>query len=289
MSARGEAAACSTLHRQPLVRRILAPNPSAYTYTGTQTYLVGDREVAVIDPGPDLEDHVARIVRAIDGATLRAIVCTHTHVDHSPAAASLSRRTGAPIIGCAALSAATLGPRADAAFDSSYRPDSVLRDGDLLRGDSWTLQAVHTPGHTSNHLCIALIEAKALFTGDHVLGWSTTVVAPPDGNMAEYRASLARLMTRDDAVYYPAHGYPVEAPKDYVSRLIEHRQKREVQILGLIGDAALSVPEMVRALYEGLDPGLIGAACLSVTAHLFELEKRGLIWCDDSCWQRVAA
>ena len=184
----------------PLVTRVLAPNPSPFTYTGTQTYLVGTRELAVIDPGPNDPQHLDALREAIGGRKVAAILCTHTHRDHSPAAAPLKVATGAPIVGCAPLSMEDAGPRADAAFDTGYAPDRVLGDGESVSGEGWTLTAVATPGHTSNHLCFALPESGALFSGDHVMGWSTTVVAPPDGDMAAYMASLERLMVREDRV-----------------------------------------------------------------------------------------
>jgi glyoxylase-like metal-dependent hydrolase (beta-lactamase superfamily II) len=184
---------------EPLVRRVLAPNPSAFSFTGTQTYIVGaGAEVAVIDPGPDEADHIAALLAAVGKAHISAIICTHTHRDHSPAAAPLAAATGAPVIGCAFLSLDDDGPRSDAAFDTSYAPDRVLADGERLTGDGWTLTTVATPGHTSNHLCFALEESGALFTGDHVMGWSTTVVSPPDGDMTAYMASLQLLQTRED-------------------------------------------------------------------------------------------
>ena len=186
---------------EPLVRRMLAPNPSPFTYKGTQTYIVGRGEVAVIDPGPDLPEHIEAILAATQGETIVAIVCTHTHRDHSPATRSLKAATGAPIIGCAPLTIDDAGPRADAAFDADYRPDRVLGDGEIISGPGWTLEAVATPGHTSNHLCFALRESAALFSGDHIMRWSTTVVSPPDGDMADYMASLAKLIARDERIY----------------------------------------------------------------------------------------
>ncbi|HEX7741583.1 MAG TPA: MBL fold metallo-hydrolase, partial [Sphingobium sp.] len=197
----------------PLVSRVLAPNPSPFTYTGTQTYLVGVADLAVIDPGPDEPEHIAALLSAIGHRPVRAILCTHTHRDHSPAARPLADRTGAPIIGCAPLTLEDDGPRADAAFDPTYRPDRVLADGEKAAGEGWTLEAVATPGHTSNHLCFALLEEGILFTGDHVMGWSTSVISPPDGDMTDYMRSMQRLLDREDAVYYPAHGEPVENPR----------------------------------------------------------------------------
>ena len=261
----------------PLVRRVLAPNPSPFTFTGTQTYLVGQSDIAVIDPGPDDPAHIAGIVAAANGARISAIVCTHTHRDHSPAAPLLKHATGAAIIGCAPLVLEDAGPRADAAFDPTYAPDRVLKEGETLDGDGWTLQAVATPGHTSNHLCFALLQEKALFTGDHVMGWSTTVVSPPDGDMAAYMASLDKLLTRDDAVYYPAHGEPVTRPQRFVRSLMGHRKQREGQILRLLGEGVGAVSEMVPRMYAGIDTRLYGAAGRSVLAHLIDLRDRGRV------------
>ncbi|MGD9811490.1 MAG: MBL fold metallo-hydrolase, partial [Sphingobium sp.] len=184
----GEAMALS-----PLVRRVLAPNPSPFTYTGTQSYVVGRDDVAVIDPGPAEDAHLDALIAAVAGRPVRAIMCTHTHRDHSPAAAPLAERTGAPVIGCAPLTLDDDGPRADAAFDADYRPDEILEDSGLLQGNGWSIEAVATPGHTSNHLCLSLREEGALFTGDHVMGWSTSIVSPPDGDMAAYMRSMQKL------------------------------------------------------------------------------------------------
>lgn len=275
--------------QHPLVRRLLAGNPSPFTYTGTQTYLVGTGDVAVIDPGPDLPEHVDAIMAAIGDAKLRAIVCTHTHRDHSPAAAELKARTGAPIIGCAPLVLDDSGPRADASFDRDYTPDEAMAEGATLAGDGWTLQAVHTPGHTSNHICYALPEAGALFTGDHVMGWSTSVVVPPDGNMGHYLESLERLQSRDqDAIYYSAHGDPIERPQRFVRGLIGHRKQREGQILRLLERDVTLIPAMVQQMYVGVDPRLHGAAGLSVLAHLIDLETRGIVRRDDTLWSLAA-
>ncbi|HEX8302724.1 MBL fold metallo-hydrolase [Sphingomonas sp.] len=272
----------------PLVTRVLAPNPSPFTYTGTQTYLVGTTKLAVIDPGPDEPAHVDALLAAIAGRQIAAICCTHTHRDHSPAAALLKAATGAPIIGCAPLSLADAGPRADAAFDSDYAPDRVLGDGESLSGPDWTLTAIATPGHTSNHICFALAEAGALFTGDHVMGWSTTVVAPPDGDMAAYMASLERLMHREDRIYYPAHGEPIEKPRRFVRGLIGHRKQREGQILRLLKADVGEVPAMVERMYAGLDPRLTGAAGRSVLAHLIDLRERGIVAEEGEAWKIAA-
>ncbi len=263
------------------IRRILAPNPSPFTYTGTQTYIVGGGEgggeVAVIDPGPDLPGHLEALTAALDGERVAAILCTHTHRDHSPASRPLSAATGAPIVGCAPLSLDDPGPRSDEAFDPGYRPDRILADGEWLAAEGWTLEAVATPGHTSNHLCLALAGEGALFTGDHVMGWSTTVIAPPDGDMADYMASLDRLLERDDRTYYPAHGPAVEDPHAHVRRLIEHRRMRERQVLGQLERGEGRIPAMVAEMYAEIDKRLFPAAGRSVLAHLVDLERRGLV------------
>ena len=271
-----------------LVARVLAPNPSPYTYTGTQTYLVGTTDVAVIDPGPDEPEHIAALLRAIDGRPVVAIMCTHTHRDHSPAAKALKAATGALVIGCAALVLEDSGPRADAAFDTSYAPDRVLADGETVSGKGWTIEAVATPGHTSNHLCYAVRENGALFTGDHVMGWSTTVVSPPDGDMAAYMESLARLYDRTDSVYYPAHGEPVTKPQQFVRGLLGRRKQREKQILKLLGEGVGEIPAMVTRMYIGLDPRLNGAAGRSVLAHLIDLRDRGMAVEAGNHWAKAA-
>ena len=261
----------------PLVRRVLAPNPSAFTYTGTQTYLVGSgTQIAVIDPGPDEPAHLAALESAIGPAEVAAICCTHTHRDHSPAAAPLAALTGAPIIGCAPLAIESGEPRADAPFDKTYSPDRVLADGEAISGPGWTLTALATPGHTSNHLCFALAEADALFTGDHVMGWSTTVVAPPDGDMADYMASLEKLHARSDAVYYPAHGPQIDKPRQLVRGMIGHRRQRERQVVNLLNEGIRQVAQMVPRMYKGVDERLWPAAGQSVLAHLLDLQRRGI-------------
>lgn len=281
----------------PLVRRVLAPNPSPFTYTGTCTYVVGSgSDVAVIDPGPDgtgatghadtnAEGHVAAIVKAVGDARIAAIMCTHTHRDHSPAAALLRKITGAPVIGCAPLALDDSGPRADAAFDPDYAPDRILADGECISGEGWTMEAVATPGHTSNHLCYALRETGALFTGDHVMGWSTSVVSPPDGDMAAYMSSLQKLHDREDRIYYPAHGPAIANPRQFVRGMLGHRRQRERQIVQLLEKAnARSIPDFVAAMYKGLDPRLHGAAGRSVLAHLIDLEQQGRVARSEDRW-----
>ena len=278
-----------TVH--PLVRRVLAPNPSPFTSTGTQTHIVGaggpGGEVAVIDPGPDIAEHVEAILAATEGERIVAIVCTHTHRDHTPAAAPLARMTGAPIVGCAPIMARE-GSGLEAGFDESYAPDRIMVEGDTVSGRGWTLEAIATPGHTSNHLCFALPEARALFSGDHVMGWSTSVVVPPDGDMGAYLASLEKLLARDDAIYFPAHGDPVTKPQRLVRGMIGHRRQRENQIVRLLGEAPRTIEAMVAAMYVGLDPRLTKAAAASVHAHLIDLRARGRIAETGDLWSLAA-
>ena len=276
---------------EPLVRRVLAPNPSPYTFTGTQTYVVGEPhgpDCAVIDPGPADEAHIEAIIAAVAGRKVLAIMCTHTHRDHSPAAAPLAAVTGAPIVGCAPLVLSSDLPRSDEAFDTTYAPDRVLADGEGMRGTGWTLTALATPGHTSNHLCFALEESGALFTGDHVMGWSTSVVVPPDGDMGDYMASLEKLLAREDRVYHSAHGAAIEKPRQLVRGMIGHRRQRENQILRLLGENPRTVSGFIPDMYKGLDERLIPAAEMSVTAHLIDLEKRGLVMRDGAAWMLPA-
>jgi glyoxylase-like metal-dependent hydrolase (beta-lactamase superfamily II) len=229
-----------------------------------------------------LPEHLDALVEAIGGRQVVAIMCTHTHRDHSPAARRLAERTGAPIVGCAPLALETVGPRADASFDGDYRPDRVLGDGDAIAVDGAPLTAVATPGHTSNHLCFAY--GDVLLTGDHVMGWSTTVVVPPDGDMAAYMQSLDKLRQRGDRIYYPAHGPAVTNPQQYVRHLLGHRMQREKQILKLVREKSREIPDIVANAYPGLDPRLVTAAGGSVFAHLLDLERRGLVEQQGDAW-----
>ena len=268
----------ATLH--PLVRQLTAPNPGPMTDTGTQTHIVGHGAVAVIDPGPDDADHLDAILAATAGERIAAIVCTHTHRDHSPLAAPLAARTGAPVIGCRVVPGD--------AFDQSYAPDRVLGEGDTVAGDDWTLAAIETPGHTSNHLCFALPEADALFSGDHVMGWSTSVVVPPDGDMGDYMRSLDKLLGLPFATYYPAHGEPVTNPRRLVRGMMGHRRQREGQILRGLAAGPATIPDLVAAMYVALDPKLVRAAGMSVEAHLIDLARRGLVSQDGERWRTAA-
>ena len=266
----------------PLVRRLIAPNDGPFTFTGTCTYVVGRGNVCVIDPGPEDDAHMAGLAQALRGESVGHILVTHTHRDHSPGARALKRLTGAPIFGCAAHVPIANAPsgRLDASHDLDHSPDHVMVDGESLQGAGFTLRAVHTPGHASNHLCFALMEEEALFSGDHVMAWSTTIVAPPDGQMSDYMASLDRLRARADTIYWPGHGGPVREPQRFVRALAGHRRFRESAIVSCIGSGLDTVPTIVEKIYEGLDPRLQKAAALSVLAHLEDLQARGLIAAD---------
>ncbi len=270
-------------HLSPLIRRVTANNAGPFTGTGTGSHIIGHGEVAVIDPGPDDADHVAAILRATVGERVGAILITHTHRDHSPAARALAQATGAPIIGCPQIAAIPEGGGGEA-FDAAYAPDRVLEDGEAVEGPGWRLEAVATPGHASNHLAFALPEERALFTGDHAMGWSTSVVAPPDGDMADYLASLARLQVRDDLVYHPTHGNPVTEPQRLVRGLMLHRRQREASILALLANGPATVTALVATMYAALDPRLHGAAAMSVLAHLIALERAGGVVREDAAW-----
>ncbi|MCW3798241.1 MBL fold metallo-hydrolase [Sphingomonas sp. BN140010] len=274
------------IEAEPGVARLLAPNPTPYTFTGTQVHLVGRDELAVIDPGPADAAHIDALVRAIGGRPVAAILVTHTHKDHSPGARPLSATTGAPVVGCAPL---VIEGGTEAGFDHLYAPDRVLADGESVVVDSRTLTAVHTPGHTSNHLCFADEAAGILFSGDHVMGWSTSVVIPPDGDMGDYVRSLEKLRGRtQDRIYYPAHGEPVAEPQRLVRGMIGHRLQRERQILRRVEAGDRTVERIVAAAYPGLDPRLVPAAGASVLAHLLELAKRGLVSHADEQWSATA-
>lgn len=265
----------------PRIRRIVAPNPGPFTHTGTCAYIVGSGDVAIIDPGPADGNHVAAMLAAVAEDRVRYILVTHTHRDHSPAARMLAEVTGALVVGCAPhFVPADIGASAsrfDAAHDREYAPDSILADGDRLSLGDVTLDTFATPGHTANHLCFALIEERAMFTGDHVMRWSTTVIAPPDGCMRDYMSSLERQRLRDDQVLWPAHGDPIRRPQRYLRALYNHRRAREASILQHIADGDRSINEIVRCIYAGIDPRLQGAAAMTVFAHIEDLIERGLV------------
>jgi glyoxylase-like metal-dependent hydrolase (beta-lactamase superfamily II) len=267
----------------PLIRRIVAPNPSAFTFHGTGTYIVGRGKVAVVDPGPMIESHLQALLDALRGESVSHILITHTHMDHSPLARPLQRATGAPVWGCGPHGSGKheQGVKVEEGGDMEFAPDRQLAHGDIVEGAGWTMEAVHTPGHTSNHLCFSLLEEQALFTGDHVMGWSTSVISPPDGDMRAYMASLGLLQRRDDAVYWPTHGGPIRAPKPFVAAFIAHRREREAAILACLRQGIGRIRDMVPPIYGSTIPaGLYPAAARSVFAHVIDLAEREVVRAD---------
>ncbi|MFO1132287.1 MAG: MBL fold metallo-hydrolase [Hyphomicrobiales bacterium] len=264
------------LRLSPLVRRVLVNNPSPYTFKGTNSFIVGNGIVAVIDPGPDDDAQLAALLEAVKGETVTHILVTHSHADHSPLARRLQQATGARTLAYGAVEApASAGLRLDASIDHDFVPNERLADGDAVSGPGWTLEALFTPGHMSNHMCFALREEQALFAGDHVMAWATSVIAPPDGDMGQYFASLRKLLERDDQVYHPGHGPSKRDPLPLVRGYLAHRRMREEAIRARVEQGARSVGEIVAAIYADVDPKLHGAAALSTTAHLDHLVAQG--------------
>lgn len=265
-----------------LLRRVVCRNPGPFTFTGTNSYIVGNGTVAIVDPGPDDEAHLEALLAAVAGETVSHIVVTHRHHDHVALAPRLKERTGAPVhaSGHAPAVEADSGEGLDAALDLAFRPDEILRHGDVIAGETWTLEALHTPGHTSDHLVLALEQDGALLSGDHVMAWSTSVVAPPDGDMADYLASLRLLLGRGDEVYWPGHGGPSRTPQRLVRALLAHRQMREASILERIRQGDRTVADVVKTIYRDVDPRLHGAAALSALAHVEHLIAQGKVACD---------
>lgn len=265
----------------PLVRRLVAPNASLFTFNGTCTYIVGNGAVAVVDPGPADEGHLAAILAAVEGETIETILTTHTHRDHSTLANRLREAAGARVVGAEPFAPKGDGTSGlDSSHDRDYAPDAVLGDGERFHGSGFTIEAVATPGHCANHLAFALLDERALFSGDHVMAWSTSVVAPPDGSMGDYMASLDKVRARDERIYWPGHGGPVVEPQRYVRAIAHHRRQREASILAALAGGAETVPDLVAKVYVGLDPALARAAGLSTLAHLEDLRERGQVVAD---------
>ena len=269
----------------PGVRRIVADNPGPFTFKGTLTYVLGRGKVAIIDPGPEDENHVRAVLDAVRGETVTHIFVTHTHRDHSPATPAIKAATGATVYAEGPHRAsrplnAGEAPRMEASNDTDFRPDHALADGDVVSGDGWSLEAVTTPGHTANHMAFALKDSDLMFSGDHVMGWSTTIVAPPDGAMADYMGSLNKLTARKESVYLPGHGGAIREAPRFVAGLILHRKAREASILHRLAKGATDIATIVRAVYIGLDPRLVKAAGFSVLAHMEDLVARGAVVTD---------
>ena len=266
----------------PGVRALVANNPGPFTFKGTVSYIIGREKVAIVDPGPDDAAHIASLLDAVRGETVTGIFVTHTHRDHSPAVPKIKAATGATVYAEGPHRPARplhIGEtnRLDASADLDFRPDVALADGEIVSGDGWTLEALTTPGHTANHMAYALKEADLIFSGDHVMAWSTSIVAPPDGAMSDYMASLAKLARRSEPLYLPGHGGPVREAPRFVQSYIRHRQGREASILRRLSKGAADIPTLVRAIYIGIDTRLVGAAALSVLAHLEDLVARGVV------------
>lgn len=267
----------------PGIRRVIANNPGPFTYTGTGTYIIGSGKVAVIDPGPDRDAHMDALLTELNGETVTHILITHTHSDHSGLAMKFAQQTGAPLYGYGPHPIREKeydAPDLDEGADRSYTPDVLIKDGDVLEGPDWRIETLHTPGHLSNHLCFASPQHKALFTGDHIMGWATTVVAPPDGDMGAYLDSLDLLLARDDTVYYPTHGAPIENPSRFVRAVRTHRLMRDAQIIEQIKKGRTRIKDITAAMYQDVDKRLHGAAALNVLAHLIRLARIGPVHCD---------
>lgn len=270
----------------PLIQRVICNNPGPFTYTGTATFIIGGSEpgseVAIIDPGPSDLEHLDAIISATSGRVIKYILVTHRHLDHAPLSRALAERTGRPpILATASTRVPTHASRAlDEDEDHDFIPDQFVTDGQIIKGDGWTLEAILTPGHSSDHVAFGLIEENALFSGDHVMGWSTTIVAPPDGDMADYMASLEKIMTRDFQTLWPTHGPPVTAVAPFLVAYRQHRLDREAQILQALESGPRTIQDMVPQLYAAVDPKLWPAASLSVLAHLFKLVKEGRVIAD---------
>ncbi len=276
----------------PGIRRITANNPGPFTFRGTGTYVIGEGKVAVIDPGPDMPDHVDAMLDALKRETVTHILITHTHQDHSPAARALKAATGAPTFGFGPHGSgkAEQGVKVDAGGDMAFVPDEVVSDGALIDGDGWSALCVHTPGHTSNHICFAWDTEKILFPGDHVMGWSTSIVSPPDGDMGDYMRSLDKLLERDDRLYYPTHGPAIRNPHPYVRSFVSHRRQRENKILACIESGIAQIDDMVPEVYADVAPSLHGAAARSLFATVIYLVEEKRIVADgdvtlDGCYR----
>lgn len=269
----------------PGIRRIMANNPGPFTFKGTVSYIVGRGKVAIIDPGPDDPAHIGALLDAVRNKSVTHIFVTHTHRDHSPAVPAIKAATGAMVYAEGPHRAARplhIGEHnpLDASADRDFRPDVALKDGEVVAGDGWSIEAVTTPGHTANHMSYALKDRNVLFAGDHIMAWATSIVAPPDGAMSDYMASLAKLAQRTEGIYFPGHGPAITNASRFVSYYILHRKAREASILHRLSKGATDIPTIVRAIYIGIDPRLTGAAGLSVLAHLEDLVVRGLVETD---------
>jgi len=266
----------------PLVQRVIADNPGPFTYTGTGVYIIGQDSVCVIDPGPTTDKHVEALNQALDGREVSHILVTHHHIDHSPLAKPLAKQHGCKVYGFGVQPAPPQGGevRLEAGDDLSFKPDVEIRDGHVIKGKGWTMEAIHTPGHTSNHLCYALEEENTLFSGDHIMGWSTSVVSPPDGHMGDYLHSLNRVLDRKFDIIRPTHGPEINDVQTFVQAYIDHRLARETQILAALETGLDKISDIVARLYKDVDKRLHPAAAHSVLAHMIYLRETGRVQAD---------
>jgi len=263
-------------HAEPqskLVSRITADNPGPFTYTGTGVYMIGTNDVAIIDPGPITPAHTKALDKALIGKTLTHILLTHHHADHSPMAKPLAAKYGSKIYGCPPIDGSVdgSGVQMDAGDDPGFAPDVIIKDGDIFTGSDWTLETVHTPGHTSNHMCFALAEENTLFSGDHIMGWATSVVIPPGGHMGDYLASLRKIKANNYDIIRPTHGPAITEVKPFVTAYIDHRLEREEQVYGALKSGHSVVMDIVTHIYTDIDKRLYPAAAMSVLSHLIHL------------------
>ncbi len=268
----------------PLVRRIVANNPGPFTFKGTNTYIIGQGEVAIVDPGPNDENHRKALFQALGEERITHILLTHTHRDHSDGLSSLKEITGAMTLGYGPSGAmrgtANQSPSNNDFVDATFKPDQILRDRDLIEGSGWTIEAIHTPGHAPDHLCFVVGQDGIMLSGDHVMAWNTSVIAPPEGNMRDYMSSLERLLDRKEALYFPGHGGRIIQPQRLVKAYLVHRTWREAAILACVKDGNCTIPQIAETVYRGSDHELTAATCLSVLAHLEYLNERGLVHCE---------
>lgn len=262
----------------PLIRRVVSNNPGPFTYFGTGVYIIGENDVAVIDPGPDQPGQLDMLLAAIGSARVAAILVTHGHLDHSPMARPLAQRTGAPVYASGAP--IVPGETGEEGDDFGFKPDVAVADGQTISGPGWTLQAITTPGHASDHVCFALQEENVLFSGDHIMGWSTSVVSPPDGDMDSYLTSLEKIRALQFAKVWPTHGPPIDDVDEFIASLIAHRLEREAQILAQLAAGQTRIAEIVAVLYANVDKRLHPAAAHSVLAHMIRLVRSRRVTCE---------
>ncbi len=269
-----------TQRLSPLIRRVIAPNPSAFTLHGTGTYIVGNDEVAIIDPGPAIPEHIQAILKTLKGKRITHALVTHPHLDNSPATVQIKAASGALSYAYGPHARNNKNSEMEEGADFDFKPDKRLKDGEIIKGSNWTIESIHTPGHTSNHMCFALKEENAMFPGDHVMGWSTTIVSPPDGDMSAYMTSLDKLNHRPESIYYPTHGAPITNPRPYVESLLAHRYEREDEIMVCLKDGIDNIPDIVEIIYAKIDSSLHKAAARSVLSHLIHMIKTNRVKCE---------